>query len=279
MKRAKRTIVILGLALASCRGPVMSPTVTPQTINVRILATTSTYPLLQEFVEVYQPPQLLLAVDQAAAGWTTVYEHVLSGDVPFALTNYLPADTGLWAAPIGWDSVVMITHASNQAPALSLDDLRLLFQGRVQSWAELGGADLPVTVVSRESGDGLRQVFDELVMGRSRVTSGAQMALSAASMVELVGSQPGAVGYVSMASLSDRVRALPLLVGGQPDAVLPTPATVTSGAYPLRTPLLVIGHEPPEPDGVYWDWFAWMQSATGQHIIGQWYGALARDPA
>ena len=62
MRQAKRTIVILSLALAGCRGPVMSPTATPQTVNVHILATTSTYPLLQDFVDAYQPAHTLLAV-------------------------------------------------------------------------------------------------------------------------------------------------------------------------------------------------------------------------
>lgn len=278
MKRAKRTIVILGLALASCRGPVLSPTVTPYTVNVRILATTSTYPLLQEFVENYEPPHMLLAVDQAAAGWITVYEQVLSGDVPFALTSYLPADADLWAAPVGWDGVAVIVHASNTTSALSLDELRLIFQGRVESWADVGGPDRPVAVVSREAGDGIRQVFEGLVMNRGRITPGARMALSGASMVDIVGSVPGAVGYASMAQLDDHVRAVPLRAVGQPDAVAPSPETVGSGQYPLRTPLLVIGREPPEPDSVYWDWFAWMQSSAGQHIVGQRYGMLEREP-
>ncbi len=274
MRRTKRTIVILGLALAGCRGPVLSPTTTPQAVDVRILATTSTYPLLQEFVEAYQPSHLLLAVEQASAGWLTVYERVSSGRVPFALTSYLPAQAELWAAPIGWDGIAVIVHASNTTTALDQDDLRLIFQGRVQSWSEVGGPELPVVVVSREDGDGARQAFESLVMNRGRVTSNARLALSGAGMVDIVGSIPGAVGYVTMAQLDDRVRALPLRVLGQPDPVAPTPETVSSGQYPLRTPLLVIGREPPEPDSVYWNWFAWMQSPEGQQIVGQRYGVL-----
>ncbi len=63
---------------------------------------------------------MLLAVSSAVANWTTVYERLLAGDVPFALTTYLPTDAALWAAPIGQDGIAVIVHATNPVPALTL---------------------------------------------------------------------------------------------------------------------------------------------------------------
>lgn len=275
MRRAKRTLVILSLALAGCRGPVLSPTATPHAVTVHLLATTSTYPLLQDFASAYRPANTLLAVERSAAGWESVYALLRAGDAPFALTTVQPPDAAWWAAQVGWDGLAIVVHTTNDVPELTLDDLRRVFQGRVESWAEFGGLDVPVTVVSQEAGAEARQLFELAVMGWARITPAARLALSSASVVDIVGSVPGAVGFVSMAHLDERVRAVALRVPGRDLPVLPSPEAVTSGDYPLRAPVLVVGPQPPLDGSVYWDWFAWMQSAPGQQVVGQYYGVLA----
>ncbi len=278
MKRAKHTIVILSLALASCRGPVFSPTATPQTLTVRFVATTATYPLLQDLAAGYVRPGFLLTVDSAAASWDTVYGQLLAGEVPYALTTYLPPDAGLWAAPIGQDGIAVIVHAATLTPALTLDDLRRIFQGQIATWADLGGTDQPITIVSRDSGADTRHIFEALVLGDHKPALGARLALSSQSVVDIVGSTPGAVGYVSMAFLTDSVRAVPLAGHSGEPSYLPTPATVSQDLYPLRAPVLVVGLQAPGDQDVYRDWFAWMQSSAGQMIVGQHYGTLHPAP-
>lgn len=274
MKRTRRALIILSLALAGCRGPVLSPTATPYTVDLHVVATTSAYPALQEVIAAYQPEGVLVSVETAAVNWEAALDLLQSGTVPYALTSYLPADSALWAAPLGWDGLAIVVHVVAPVPALSVADLRLLFQGRVPAWSALGGPDLPVTVVSRESGSGTRLAFEALVMDGRPVSPGARLALSSAGVIDVVASVPGAVGYVSMAYLNERVQTVPLIVGTGADPVLPTPQTVQSGAYPLRTPLLVVGGQAPLPGSTYYDWFAWMQSDAGQAVIGRHYGAL-----
>lgn len=274
MRRAKRTIVILSLALAGCSGPVASPTVTPVTLHLRILATTATSPLLDDLVAAYQRPGALLMVSSAAASWETVLNRLLAGEVPYALTTYLPADAGLWAAPVGYDGIAIVVHRSNLVPALTADDLRRLFQGQIAAWSELGGPDLPVVVVSRDAGADTRLVFEALVMGGRRTTAGARLALSSQSVIDIVSRTPGAVGYTSMALADERVRTVPLIAEEGAEPVTLTAETVSGGTYPLRAPLLVVGLAPPAEDSVYRDWFAWMQSEAGQAVVAQRYAAL-----
>jgi phosphate transport system substrate-binding protein len=276
MRRAKHTIIILGLALAGCQGPMAVPTATPQTYTVHILATTATYPLLQDLADGYKRPGTLLAVNSAVVDWATIYNRLLAGDVPYALTTYVPAGTNLWAAPIGQDGIAIIVHAGNPVPALTVDDLRLIFKGQTTAWAVLGGDDQPVTVVSRESGADTRLAFEALVMSGQPVTLNARLALSSKSMVDIVAETPGAIGYVSMAWAADsRVRIVP--VGTAGEARIPTPETVSANLYPLRTPVLIVGPEAPAPDTIYYDWFAWMQSEAGQQIVTQHYGTLPNN--
>lgn len=273
-RTARRTIVVLGFALASCRGPVLAPTASPHAVTVRMLATTATYPLLQDCMAAYHPAGQLMVVDAAAAEWATVYARVQAGDVPYALTTYLAPDAALWATQVGWDGIAVIVHPALPLSVLTRDDLRLLFQGRIASWAELGAGDLPVTVVSREVGADTQMAFEALVMDGRQTTLGARLALSSASMVQTVAETPGAIGYVSMAYLDGRVQVVAVQESPDGPAQTPTPDTVSTGSYPLRVPVLVVGQATPEPDSVYFNWFAWMQSPAGQAVIGARYGTI-----
>jgi phosphate transport system substrate-binding protein len=273
-RTARRTIVVLGFALASCRGPVLAPTASPQAVNVRILATTATYPLLQDCVAAYQPAGQLWVVDATAAGWATVYARVQAGDVPYAFTTVLAPDAALWATQIGWDGIAVIVHPALSLSVLTRADLRLIFQGRVSSWADLGAGDIPITVVSREAGADTRLAFEAQVMDGRATTLGARLALSSASVVETVAHTPGAIGYVSMVYVDERVQVVPVRAVPGSAAQVPTPETVSAGTYALRVPLLVVGQAAPEPGSVYYGWFAWMQSPPGQAVIGARYGTM-----
>jgi ABC-type phosphate transport system substrate-binding protein len=270
------------VALAGCHNPVTLPaTVTPHIVPVHILATTATYPLLQEFIAGYHVPQTRLAVNSAVANWETIQARLLTDEVAYALTTYVPSEGGFWVAPLGWDSIAVIVHPATAISALALDDLRLLIQGQITNWAVLGGADLPVTVISRETGAATWLALDALVMGGRRPTGGARLALTSQRLVELVANTPGAVGYVSRGALSaapdqDAVDIVALTPDAGKAAVFPEPAAVVADAYPLRTPVLIVGRMPPEPGSGYYEWFAWMQSDAGQEIVGRRYVPLAR---
>ncbi len=273
MKQAKRTIVILGLALAGCRGPVFAPSATPQLVDLHVLATPATYSLLQDFAGAYNRPGAQVVLDSGAASWPTLAAALRRRQVPYALTGYLPPDSGLWAAAVARDGIAVIVHPSNPIASLTLDDLRLLFGGRADEWSALGGLPRPVTVVSPQAGDDTRLAFEALVMDDRRTTLAARLAFSPSRMLALVASDPGAVGYVSMAALDPSVRAVPLVgAGGEP--VLPSRETVASGAYPLITAIVVVGAQPPPDDSVYRDWFAWMQGPDGQAIVRRRYAPL-----
>lgn len=277
MKRAKRTIVILSLALAGCRGPIVTPTATPEIITVRILATTTTQVLLQDLAASYSAPDVRLLLDADTGNWQSIYNRLLAGEAPFALTAFLPAGASLWAAPIAQDGLAIIVGAGTGIDTLTLGDLKRIFQGQITSWAEVGGADHPITVFSREEGADTHHIFHSLVMHSSRVTLAARLALSSRSMIEMVTATPGAVGYASMAQLGPDARPVALADNDKTPAVLPTPQTVSDGRYPLPMPILITGPRAPAPETVYYDWFAWMQSEAGQQVVGRRYGRIAID--
>src|SRR5689334_3100713 len=62
-KGAKRTIVILSLALAGCRGPVNPAPPTTEIVSLRFLADSATSPLLHDLTSSYRPAHVLLTWD------------------------------------------------------------------------------------------------------------------------------------------------------------------------------------------------------------------------
>jgi phosphate transport system substrate-binding protein len=48
---------------------------------------------------------------------------------------------------------------------LSTADIKNILNGTITNWRRLGGADLPVSIVSRDPGSGSRRAFDQYVLG------------------------------------------------------------------------------------------------------------------
>ncbi len=261
------------MALAGCRGAIGPPAATPDVLSLHILTTPATATLIQELAAEYAPRGAVVNLRSVTQNWNAIAEQLLAGQAVYALTTYLPPTAGLWTAPIGYDALAIIVPASLPIDTLTLDQVRRLFLGQIASWDEVGGPDTPVTVVVQAPEADASQVFQSQVMHGQRVTLAARLALSNASMVELVAQTPGAIGYVSMSGLGEGIRAVPLRTKDGP-AVELTAQTVTQGEYPLRTPILVSGLSAPDPGSAFYAWFAWMQSAEGQAVISRQYGAL-----
>jgi hypothetical protein len=57
---ARRTIVILSLALAGCRGQVIPASPTPEVVSLRLLTDSATSPLLRDLAASYRPANIVL---------------------------------------------------------------------------------------------------------------------------------------------------------------------------------------------------------------------------
>jgi phosphate transport system substrate-binding protein len=271
IRDAGRTIIILSLALASCRGPSVPVSPSPEIVSLRLLTDSATSPLLQDLISAYRRPGIQITWDVQTGEIGTLVEWLKSQDAPYALIDYVPDrgfDQALWSTPVGEDGIAIVVHPSNAIANLTAAQLRAIWQGRIANWNVLGGPSLPMTVVARDEDSSTATVIQAMALGDRRVTRAARLATTSQAVIDIVSAEAGAVGSVSMGYLSPRVRAVPL------DGVLPTPETVTSGQYPLRTPILFVGLREPGNDP-YRAFFAWAQSQEGQAIVRRRYGTLA----
>lgn len=274
LKKAKHTILVLSLALSGCRTQVAPASPTPEITSLRLFTDRATAPLLRDLVSHYRPANVIISWDIHESDPPAILDWLKSDDSTYALTSWLPpaawAPGGLWATPVGQDAVAFVVNPATPISTLSAAQLRAILQGRVSNWLALGGENVPLTVIARPPESAAAQLVQTMVLGERSTTLNARLATTDAAVVALVGSIPGAFGYISVGYVDDTVRAVPL------DNIPPLPVTITANQYPIRAPILFTGKQPPGDDA-YRAFFAWVQSEAGQRIVRQHYGALQRD--
>ena len=126
-----------------------------------------------------------------------------------------------------------------------------------------GTASGAITVVSREDGSGTRGDFTELMGieedGTDNTTSSAQITNSTSVMMTTVEGNPYAIGYISLGSLNDTVKAVTV------DGVEATVENVESGEYTVSRPFLVCTTEDISELGQ--DFMNFIMSDEGQAIV------------
>lgn len=129
-------------------------------------------------------------------------------------------------------------------------------------------ASAPISVYSREDGSGTRGAFVELFGIEQKDANGdkvdmttpaAAITNSTAVMMTSVAGDPNAIGYISLGSLDDTVKAVSI------DGVAPTAAAVKDGSYAIARPFnIVTKGELAAPAA---DFLAFIMSAEGQAVV------------
>ncbi len=152
----------------------------------------------------------------------------------------------LTAIPLALDAIAVIVNLDNPVQALSVSQLRDLFSGKVKNWQEVGGKAREVHLVVREEGSGTRSAFEELVMKEGKiehpVDAYALVQDSTGGVREVVRTDPGAIGFISLGAVTKQIKALHI------DGVEPTVDAVKSKEYKLVRPFLLVTNGPPATD-------------------------------
>ena len=136
---------------------------------------------------------------------------------------------------IALDGIAIIVHPSNPIKTMSVKDVRRIFLREVTDWSELGGVAGPITLYARDYKSGTFQFFRERVLKDAPQWDTAQASArrfeSSSLLVQAVGEDPQAIGFVGAAYVKAAVTALTISAGGK--AFAPTPQNVRSEDYPI----------------------------------------------
>lgn len=179
-------------------------------------------------------------------------------------------DVQLKGFPFASDLIVPIVHSSNAIKTLSLTQLREIYEGRITSWSELGGATEPIQVVTRRESSGTEKVWQEIVMKSSKIQPSAVLLNSSSGIIAYVAENPVAIGYVSYALLNHEVK--PLSING----IAPSQESAEVGKYPISRRLYLYVNEKNLPHSIK-TLIVFVLSRKGQQIAKE-FGFIPLNP-
>ena len=140
---------------------------------------------------------------------------------------------GLKETVLAYDGIAIIVHTDNPVSDLTLEQIAKLYTGEITNWKDVGGNDAEVVLIGREAASGTRDGF-ESITGTKDACQYRQELTSTGDVITAVSQNPDAIGYASLASVKDTVKALN--VGG----VTPSEATVKDGSYLVQRPFVLV---------------------------------------
>ena len=169
-------------------------------------------------------------------------------------------EAGLTGTVLAYDGIAVIVNPENPVNDLDLATIAKIYTGEITNWAEIGGNDAEIVLIGREAGSGTRSGFEEIV-GVEDACQYRQELTSTGDVITAVAGNPGAIGYASVASVKDTVKAL--RVGG----VAPTEETVKDGSYTIQRPFVLVTVEGKALSDAAQKFFDYITSGEANDII------------
>ena len=148
------------------------------------------------------------------------------------------SETGLKSITVALDGIAIIVNADSGVSNLSLQQISDIFTGKITNWSEIGGSDLEISCIGRESGSGTRDGF-ESITGTKDSCKLDQELTSTGAVITAVSSSKNAIGYASLSSVEGKTGVKAVTV----DGVACSEATVLDGSYKIQRPFNFIVSE------------------------------------
>ena len=246
--------------------------------QLQLAGSTTVQPLAEVLAEAFMDMNAKVSIDVQGGGSSVGVTAAGEGTVDIGISSRAIKDSEFEVFPnlqvftIAYDGIAVVVNPGVELPTLSRDEVRAIFSGAITNFAEVGGTDAPIIVVSREEGSGTRAAFEDLVMkykdntGEKKVDLISETALlqqSNGQVHTIVAETPNSFGYLSFGFLDDSVTGVPI------DDVAPSIDNVLNGSYPIFRPLnMETGGEPNKLAQAFLDFIL---SADGQTIVTEDY--------
>ena len=161
------------------------------------------------------------------------------------------------------DGVGLYAHESNGVSQLTMEQVKKIFMGDVTNWKDVGGADAPIVLYSRENSSGTYVFFKEHVLKNGDFAAAAQTLPGTAAVVNAISKEKNGIGYGG-AAYAKGVKEIKV-VGADGQAYAPTEENVRSGKYALARPLFVYTRG--APAGETKSFIDYCLSPEGQAIV------------
>lgn len=226
-----------------------------------LAGSTAFQPFAEKLAEQYMASHAGVTITVQGGGSSVGIQSANSGAAQIGMADLviLPEEAkSLTATVVAQDGIAIVVNPKNTAQNLSTDQVRDIFNGKITNWKEVGGADEPITVVSREAGSGTRSSFEQIVKNIT-LKKDALIQDSNGTIRETVANDSRSIGYLSHGLINEKIKALKV------DDEDCTPESIVAGKYKLVRPiyLLVKGGL----EGETKNFIDYILSAEGQQTI------------
>ena len=226
----KLIISLLSIALLSLTGcSTSSDDQGSQTVTVG--GSTSTENIILSAIEVFNEENQNIIVTYDPTGSSTGVKSAANKDYDIGLASRDLKDSEIKELNVkqtvfAIDGIAIIVNTENTVNNLTLEQISDIASGKIKNWKEVGGADAPIVLIGREAGSGTRDGFESIVKVEECVYE--QALTSTGTVIGAVSQNPSAIGYASLASVDEKVKALNV------DGVEINESTIKDGSYKMQ---------------------------------------------
>lgn len=165
------------------------------------------------------------------------------------------------AHTVAMDGVCVVLHPSNPINELTTAQIADIYMGKITNWKELGGPDMAIVAISRDTSSGTYEVFHEKVMNKKDMAASVEYVNANPQAHARVKTTAGAIGYVGLGFLDRNVKAIKV------DGVAPTKRTIAQGTFPVSRPLFLFTNGYPKLGSLIHAFCIFYLSEEGQEIV------------
>jgi len=163
------------------------------------------------------------------------------GNTGRALTPAEISKYGLKTFPFAIDGVAVAVNPKNPVRALTSQQVRNIFAGKVKNWQEVGGSDGLIHLFTRDEASGTRETFWKKLLKKGPIDAKANIVASNGAMKLALSQDPQAIGYLGIGFVDQKVKALKL------DGAEATQENAKSGTYKVTRLLYMNTKGEPQP--------------------------------
>src|SRR5712671_4763671 len=166
---------------------------------------------------------------------------------------------------VALDGLSIYVNAENPLKELTVAQVGDIFSGKIKNWKEVGGADMPITLYSRENSSGTYDFFKEHVLEGKDFAASAQTMPGTAAILQAIGKDKTGIGYGG-AGYGASAKHLAMKKDDSSPAVEPSEETVVNGTYPIWRHLYIYVN-PALDKGEIAAYLNWIRSDEGQKVV------------
>lgn len=169
---------------------------------------------------------------------------------------------GLEGTVIAYDGIAIIVNPENTVEDLTIEEIAKIYTGEIKNWNEVGGKDAEIVLIGREAGSGTRDGFESITETKDQCKLKQELT-STGDVIATVAGNPAAIGYASLASVKDSVKALKV------DGTAPSEEAIKDGSYKVQRNFVLVTKKDTNLSAAAQKFFDYITSSDASEVIKQ----------